>query len=47
MKLDFNDELINDFNKKQKIYVLDDESIKTIEEVENTIKTLLEIFKNL
>lgn len=47
MKLDFNDNLISAFNKMQKIYVLDNESIITIDEVKNTIKTLLEIFKNL
>ena len=47
MKLKFNDELINAFNKMQRIYVLDDESILTIDEVKNTIKILFEIFKNL
>lgn len=40
MKLKFND---NIFNKMQKIYVLDDESMITIDEVKNTIK----IFKDL
>ena len=33
MKLDFDNKLINAFNKMQKIYVLDDESIITIEDV--------------
>lgn len=47
MKLKFNDELINAFNKMQRIYVLDDESILTIDEVKNTIKILFEIFKDL
>lgn len=47
MNLEFNDELIQAFNKMQKIYVLDDESIITIEEVKSTIKILLDIFKNL
>ena len=47
MKLKFNDELINTFNKMQRIYVLDDESILTIDEVKNTIKILFEIFKDL
>ena len=47
MKLDFDNKLINAFNKMQKIYVLDDESIITIEDVKKTIKKLLEIFNNL
>ena len=47
MKLKFNDELIDAFNKMQRIYVLDDESILTIDEVKNTIKILFEIFKDL
>lgn len=47
MKLKFNDELINAFDKMQRIYVLDDESILTIDEVKNTIKILFEIFKDL
>ena len=45
MKLKFNDELITAFNKMQKIYVLDEESILTVEDIKNAIKTLLEIFK--
>ena len=47
MKLDFNGNLISAFNKMQKIYVLDDESIITIDDVKNTIKVLLEVFRNL
>ena len=47
MKLEFNDELINAFARMQRIYVLDDESILTIDEVKNTIKILLEIFKQV
>lgn len=47
MNLKFNDELINAFNKMQRIYVLDDESMLTIDEVKNTIKILFEIFKDL
>ena len=47
MKLEFDDELINAFDKMQKIYVLDKESIVTTLEAENTIKLLLEIFTNL
>lgn len=47
MKLNFKDELINAFNKMQRIYVLDDESKITIDDVENTIKILLEVFKQL
>lgn len=47
MNLKFNDELINAFNKMQRIYVLDDESMLTIDEVKNTIKILFEIFKDI
>lgn len=47
MKLEFNDELINAFTRMQRIYVLDDESLLTIDEVKNTIKILLEIFKQV
>ena len=47
MKLKFNDVLINAFNKMQRIYVLDDESMLTIDEVKNTVKILFEIFKDL
>ena len=47
MKLNFINDLINAFNKMQRIYVLDDESIITIDDVKDTIKTLLEVFSNL
>ena len=47
VKLKFNDELINAFNKIQRIYVLDDESMITIDEFKNRIKILFEIFKDL
>ena len=47
MKLNFTNDLINAFNKMQRIYVLDDESMITIDEVKDTIKTLLEVFSNL
>jgi hypothetical protein len=47
MKLKFNDELINAFERIQRIYVLDDESMITIDEVINTIKILFEISKDL
>lgn len=47
MKLKFNDELINAFNKMQNIYVLDNESMLTIDEVKNAIRILFEIFKEL
>lgn len=47
MKIELDDNLINAFNKMQRIYVLDDESIITFDEVKDTIKILLEVFKNL
>lgn len=47
MSLEFNDELINAFCRMQKIYVLDNESMLTIDEVKNTIKMLSEIFNDL
>lgn len=47
MKLEFNDDLINAFNKMQKIYVMDNESIITIDDVKDTIKILVSVFKNL
>ncbi len=47
MKLNFIDDFVDAFNRMQKIYVLDDDSIMTIDEVENTIKVLLEVFKNI
>ena len=47
MKLNFNDDFIDTFDRMQKIYVLDDSSIITIDEVKDTIKVLLEVFKNI
>jgi len=47
MKLRLNDELINAFERMQKIYVLDDESMLTIDDVKNTIKILSKIFNDL
>ena len=47
MKLEFDDELVNGFNKMQKIYVLDDEHIISIEDVKIVVNKLYEIFKNL
>ena len=47
MKLKFNDDLISAFNKMQKIYVLDEESIITMEDVYDTIKKLKDVFRNL
>ena len=47
MKLDFNDDLINAFNKMQRIYVMDNESIITIDDVKDTVKILLNVFRNL
>lgn len=47
MKLNFTNDLINAFNKMQRIYVLDDESMITIDDVKDTIKILLEVFSNL
>lgn len=47
MNLDFNDELIDAFNRMQKIYVLDEKSMLSIEDVKNTIKILLEVFRDL
>ena len=47
MKLNFNDDLIDAFNKMQKIYVLDEESKLSINDVKKTIKILLEVFKDL
>ena len=40
-------ELLKSFNKMQKIYVLDEKSIVTIKEIENTFKELHCIFKEL
>jgi len=47
MKLDFSNELISSFNRMQKIYVLDDKYLLTIDEVKEKIKLLNEIFENL
>lgn len=47
MKLDFNDDLVNAFNKMQRIYVMDNESVITIDDVKETIKILFDVFKNL
>lgn len=47
MKLNFNKKLINAFNKMQSIYVLDKESVISIEDVKYVISKLLEIFNNL
>lgn len=47
MKLEFNNDLINAFNKMQKIYVMDNESVITIDDVKDTVKILLDAFKNL
>ena len=47
MKLDFNDDLIKAFNKMQRIYVMDNESIITIDDVKDTVKILLDVFRNL
>ena len=46
MKLKFNDNLINSFNNMQKIYVMDNESLITIDDVKNTIKILLNVFND-
>lgn len=47
MKLEFNDDLINAFNKMQRIYVLDNESIITINDVRDTINILLDVFRKM
>ena len=47
MKLDFNDDLVNAFNKMQRIYVMDNGSVITIDDVKETIKILFDVFKNL
>lgn len=46
MKLHFNNELIDAFNKMQKIYVLDEESKLTINDIKEALTILLETFKN-
>jgi len=47
MKLEFSDDLVNAFNKMQRIYVMDNESVITIDDVKETIKILFDVFKNL
>ena len=47
MELKFNDDLVSAFNKMQRIYVMDNESVITIDDVKDTIKILLDVFKNL
>lgn len=47
MKLEFSDDLVNAFSKMQRIYVLDEKSIITIDDVKDTIKILLEVLRNL
>ena len=47
MKLEFSDDLVNAFNKMQRIYVMDNESVITIDDVKDTVKILLEVFRNL
>lgn len=47
IKLGFNNELINAFDKMQRIYVLDDESKITIEDVKKAINLIVHVFKNL
>lgn len=47
MELKFTDDLINAFNKMQRIYVMDNESIKTIDDVKTTIKIIEGVFRNL
>lgn len=47
MNLDFNNDLIKAFNQMQDIYVLDAESIISINEVKNTIKILRDIFSKI
>lgn len=47
IKLGFNNELINAFDKMQRIYVLDDESRITIEDVKKAINLIVDVFKNL
>lgn len=47
MKLNFNDKLFAAFSKMQKIYVLDEESIITMDDVKDAINNLLKAFQNL
>ena len=47
MKLEFSDHLVKAFSKMQKIYVMDNESVITIDDAKETIKILFDVFKNL
>ena len=47
MKLKFSEDLVNAFNKMQRIYVMDNESVITIDDAKETIKILFDVFKNL
>lgn len=47
MKLDFENDLVNAFNDMQRIYVLDDESRITLDEVKNSIRSLYEVMKEV
>ena len=47
MKLKFDDKLIDAFNKMQKVYVLDEDSKITIDDVKKTVIELFEVFKEL
>lgn len=46
LKQNFNNALINSFGRMQKIYVLDDESKITVDDIKKTLKRLLDIFTN-
>lgn len=45
LKLNFNDNLIKAFDKMQKIYILNEESKLTIENVKESLKELLNFLK--
>ena len=47
MKMDFSEKLISAFDKMQRIYVLDDKCVVTINEVKNAIRLLLGVFEDL
>lgn len=47
MKMNFNNDLIKAFDKMQKIYILDEDSKLSIEDVKKTIIKLLEVLKKL
>ncbi len=47
MKLEFSDDLVKAFSKMQKIYVMDNESLMTIDDAKDVVKKLLEMFRNL